>query len=261
MNFPHLPRVDTLAGYQRNESWRSDAAQSYDHPVMFWVTRGQGRFMIDCRLRGIGPNTLVFIPANTLFSFDLIAQPQGMVLALPIEKDAGFPKEPVILKVSTVQQQGELGGLIDAMSRELKQSQTGQRRAVQAHVMMLAVWIDRLLGSNPQSELGKSDQVLRKFSHFVSIGHREGKSLGEFAADLKVTPTHLTRLTQGSVGKPASTILQERVIHAACEALIQTDRPIQDIARWLGFGSAAYFTRAFQHHTGKSPSSFRKSAQ
>ena len=100
--------------------------------------------------------------------------------------------------------------------------------------------------------------MLRNFSRVVSIGHRDGKSLGEFAADLKVTPTHLTRLTRDALGKPASTVVQERVIHAACDALLFSDRPVRDIARQLGFRSAAYFTRAFQTQTGKSPSDFRK---
>lgn len=253
-----LPKVETLATHQRSEAWRTDAAQSLEHPILFWITRGQGRIMVDCRMRGIGPNTAIFIPPNTLFSYELFASPQGMVVSLPRDDSAGFLRRPALLKASTVQMQGEITGLIDALSRELGELRTGQRRAVMAYVMMLGVWLDRALSEQPQGELGKSERVLQKFSHVVSIGHRDGKSLGEFAADLQVTPTHLTRLTQNAVGKPASTLLQERVIQAACEALLHTDRPVQDIAEKLGFSSPAYFTRAFQAHTGKSPSAFRK---
>jgi AraC-like DNA-binding protein len=36
--------------------------------------------------------------------------------------------------------------------------------------------------------------------------------------------------------------------------------PIKDIASSLGFASAAYFTRAFQNHTGRTPSQFRRGA-
>jgi len=253
-----LPRVETLATHQRSEVWRTDAAQSLKHPILFWITRGQGRIMVDCRMRGIGPNTAIFIPPNTLFSYEMFASPQGMVVSLPRDETSGFPHRPALLKASTLQMQGEVTGLIDAMSRELNELRPGQRRAVMAYAMMLGVWLDRALTEQPQGELGKSDRVLQKFSHVVSIGHRDGKSLGEFAADLQVTPTHLTRLTQNAVGKPASALLQERVIQAACEALLRSDRPVQDIAENLGFSSPAYFTRAFQMHTGKSPSAFRK---
>jgi AraC-like DNA-binding protein len=33
--------------------------------------------------------------------------------------------------------------------------------------------------------------------------------------------------------------------------------PVKDIAQRLGFTSPAYFSRAFQNETGKSPSAFR----
>jgi AraC-like DNA-binding protein len=238
--------------------WRSDTARSLDHPILYWVTRGQGRFMIDCKMRGLGPNTAIYIPANTLFSYEVFAQPQGMVVSLPNEPTAGFPRNPALLRATSVQAQGELNALIDALSRELTELRTGQRRAIQAHTMMVAVWLDRLLSMQPQEKSGKSDRVLKKFSHVVSIGHRDGKSVGEFAADLEVTPTHLTRLTQGSVGKPASALVQERVIYAACDALLNSDKAVKDIADRLGFTSPAYFTRAFQAQTGQSPSDFRK---
>ncbi len=253
-----LPIVETIAAAQRREAWKSDTARSLDHPILFWVTRGQGRFMVDCRLRGVGPNTAVYVPRNTLFSYEMFAQPQGMVISLPNDDDAGFPRRPSLVRATTVQAQGELGGLIDALSRELAQLRTGQRRAIQAHVMMIAVWLDRLLSEQPSENLGKSDRLLSKFSHVVSIGHRDGKSIGEFASDLNVTPTHLTRLTQGSVGKPASALLNERVINAACEALLHTDQPVKVISERLGFSSPAYFTRAFQAQTGENPTTFRK---
>ncbi len=40
--------------------------------------------------------------------------------------------------------------------------------------------------------------------------------------------------------------------------LSETKLPIARIAEALGFNSAAYFTRAFQHRTGKTPSVFRR---
>ena len=258
---PHstLPQVQTIAAAQRGEAWNSDKARSLGHPVLFWITRGQGRFMVDCRLRGVSPNTAVFVPRDTLFSYDMFAGPQGMVVSLPDDQAAGFPRHPALVRATRVQEQAEIAGLIDALARELAQPQTGQQRAIAAHIMMVAVWLDRLLAHQPAEKHGKSEQLLSKFSHVVSIGHRDGKSIGDFASDLNVTATHLTRLTQGSVGKPASALLNERVINAACEALVHTDQPINQISDHLGFSSPAYFTRAFQAQTGENPTSFRRS--
>lgn len=42
--------------------------------------------------------------------------------------------------------------------------------------------------------------------------------------------------------------------------LAETSLPVGEIGASLGFTSPAYFTRAFQHLTGKSPTAFRRSA-
>lgn len=250
--------VDTLASYQRHEAWRSDVAHSLQNPVLFWITRGQGRMMIDCRMRGVCVNTALFIPAHTLFSYEMFSGTHGMVVSLPRDRSFNLPASPALIKASSVQAQTELTVLIDVLARELAQDQIGRDCAIRAHVMLISVWLERQLSRQPKDPLGKSDQVLRKFSKVVSIGHRDGKTVGDFASDLKVSATHLTRLTQGAIGKPASALVQERVIHAACDALIHSDTSIQTIADDLGFSSAAYFTRAFQANVGQSPSAFRK---
>ena len=54
------------------------------------------------------------------------------------------------------------------------------------------------------------------------------------------------------------TLLQERRLYEARRLLSETRAPIKQIAETLGFASAAYFARAFQHKTGKTPSAFRR---
>ncbi|MEO1365467.1 MAG: helix-turn-helix transcriptional regulator, partial [Pseudomonadota bacterium] len=81
------------------------------------------------------------------------------------------------------------------------------------------------------------------------------------AAALGVTPTHLSRACKASTGRTAAELLTERTLYAARISLMETTVPIQDIARHLGFGSAAYFTRFMQQHTGQTPSALRQSAR
>ena len=51
---------------------------------------------------------------------------------------------------------------------------------------------------------------------------------------------------------------RERRIFEARKLLAETKMPVNRIGESLGFHSAAYFTRAFQHLTGKSPTAFRR---
>ena len=83
--------------------------------------------------------------------------------------------------------------------------------------------------------------------------------MATYAEALDVTPTHLSRAVKAATGKTAADILTERVVHAARDLLMTSNHSAQDIARHLGFGSAAYFTRYIQQHTGLPPSKLRPS--
>ena len=84
--------------------------------------------------------------------------------------------------------------------------------------------------------------------------------MAQYAESLEVTPTHLSRAVKSATGKTAADILTERVVHEARHLLGTTEHSAQDIARHLGFGSAAYFTRFMQQHTGLTPSRLRATA-
>ena len=86
-----------------------------------------------------------------------------------------------------------------------------------------------------------------------------GRSVSDYAAELDVTPTHLTRVCNQTCGRSASTLLHDRVLFEARRLLTDTKTPVNQIAAGLGFTSPAYFTRAFVARTGKTPTAFRKS--
>ena len=59
-------------------------------------------------------------------------------------------------------------------------------------------------------------------------------------------------------GRSALQILNDRVIYEARLRLRETSTPVGEIARALGFSSAAYFTRSFTSSTGMTPTAFRR---
>ncbi|MEP4988530.1 MAG: AraC family transcriptional regulator, partial [Paracoccaceae bacterium] len=101
-------------------------------------------------------------------------------------------------------------------------------------------------------------RLSRAFCRRISTDFRSGAPMADYAQSLGVTPTHLTRVCRASTGRTAADLLTERVLYDARHLLSTEQAQIQDVARFLGFGSAAYFTRFIQHHTGCSPSALRK---
>ena len=253
-------RVEQLPRYVPELRWQTEAMRSYAQPVLLWITRGQGRITMAGTTHGFGAHNAIFLPANTMFGYEMLGQAYGTLLFVPEAFELSLPEEPVHFRFREVQQQAELTGLIENISRELENEQPGQSQALQAHAGLLTVWLTRQTvdeNLHPM-EMDAARRLAAAFTSMVERDFRSGRPINDYAQHLGVTPTHLTRSCNTACGKSASALLSDRLHFEARKLLRETRFPVKDIAMSLGFRSAAYFTRAFQKHTGHTPSAFRK---
>jgi AraC-like DNA-binding protein len=133
-------------------------------------------------------------------------------------------------------------------------------RAMMCHAGLISVWLDRQVEALDDNDAKPKtgQRLVNAYTALVEQDFHSSKTVRDYAADLGITPTHLSRVCNNACGRPASAILQDRVTYEARRLLTETRVPIKDIAASLGFTSAAYFTRAFQKQTGQTPSAFRK---
>ncbi len=257
-------RISTLQRLAQGGKWRVEAMRSYSRPLLLWFSRGQGRITLAGVTRGYGPNNAVFVPPGTMHGFDMLGQVFGHAIFFPRGVDLGLPEEPLHLRLRDPQMQAEMTAITDAMERELNRDQPGMDRALYHYAGLLAVWLERqaarLHEAPPATPRPNAAQRLAgAYTALVERDFRSGKGVGNYAAELGVTPTHLSRACKETCGRPALQILQDRLHFESRRLLRETRLPVKDIARRLGFSSPAYFTRAFQQKSGKSPSSFRLS--
>jgi AraC-like DNA-binding protein len=253
-------RIETLPRITPDTRWRTEAMRSYAQPLLLWFTRGQGRVTVAGVTRGFGAHTAVFLPADTMHGYEMSGQVFGTAVYLPPDRTLNLPEEPLHLRFRDVQQQTELSGMIENLQAELATDRPGRERAMLAHAGLLAVWLDREAETANRQDLNPdaARRLAAAFSAMVERDFRDGHTICHYAAQLGVTPTHLTRCCKIACGRSASALLADRLHFEARRLLAETRRPVKEIARELGFNSAAYFTRAFQKHTGVTPTGFRK---
>lgn len=258
---PSETEITTLARFTAAQDWALRLAQDRRRPLLFWITRGQGRLMLDGMRRGISAHNAVFVPAGRLFALDLGRQSIGHVVQLATGPELTLPAQPAHLRILEGAAQGELTGLVDAASRELQADRPLARDAMRGHAMLLSVWLRRqmLTQAGAIAPANAAERLSQRFALAVAERYGSGQPMAAYAAELGVTPTHLTRAVKSATGKTAADILTERIVFETRRLLAETDQPAKDIARTLGFGSAAYFTRFVQHHTGKTPRQLRGS--
>jgi len=256
-------RFLSLQSLARRGRWRTEAMRTHAHPVLIWITRGQGRITMAGQTRGYGPHSLVVVPAGVMHGFETGPATLGAMVHLePADSDA-LPDAPVVRRILDHGRQAELTDLLERLARESSNPAKDQQRALRALSDLVLVWVSRHM--SPQ--FGEQDaprtgaqRVAAAFTALLEEKFSTGTAVADYARVLGITPTHLTRACREACGKSASTLLQERVFYEARRLLLETDQSVAAIAQALGFTSAAYFSRAFRKMTGETPSGFRRQA-
>lgn len=260
---PNSPfRVLPLARLGAGGRWRTEAMRSYGAPVLLWFTRGQGRITINGVTSGYGPHNCVYLPAGTMHGFETNAQVSGTIIVFPkgSETQLGLPQDAVHLRLRDADRQIELSNLVDDLQREMENEMPQAGRAMMCHAGLISVWLERQVTAMGEEDprLKSGARLVNAYTALVEQDFHSAKTVRDYAAQLGITPTHLSRVCNTACGRPASAILQDRITYEARRLLTETRVPIKDIAASLGFASAAYFTRSFQKQTGQTPSAFRK---
>ena len=240
--------------------WRVEAMRTLSEPCLLWFTKGQGRITVSGITRGYTANNAIFIPAGVMHGFEVGQQVFGTAVFFGKNTAVTLPKEPLHLRIREVHAQQEINVTLDMIQREMDSSSPAHERAAGHYLGLLGVWLERQ-GEKAAPETPRPDAARRlvaRYTALLELNFRRGISVGELACELGITATHLTRCCQETCGRSAIELLQDRRIFEARHLLSDTDMPVGKIGESLGFTSPAYFTRAFQHRTGLSPSAFRR---
>lgn len=252
----------SLSQLAKGQDWRLSLAHDRAEHLLIWTTRGQGRLLLDGQRFGIGTHNAIIIPARTLFALDLGRQGVGQAVVIPEATELPVPQMPRLLRIRDGSVMTELTTLIEAASREQSGGRPLRARSMEAYGALITVWVHRQLGLEEHAPVRRkaSARLSAAYCKRISRYFAEPMTMADHAEALGVTPTHLTRACKASTGKTAADLLTERVLYEARCLLAATKVPAQDIARHLGFGSAAYFTRFMLHHTKATPTALRKAS-
>ncbi|MFB2531898.1 AraC family transcriptional regulator [Paracoccus sp. p4-l81] len=258
-----MARLASLTRLARGPKWRHESVRSLDRAVLYWFTRGQGRFNLAGTVQGYGAHHALILPAGTLHGFDLSAQTQGWMLTFPAGF-AGLPDAPAHLRLPDLARQAELTQWIDRLGRELAEPDSpGAARAADCLCGLIAVWLMRQTSAAPAAPRPASaaERMAARFAAAMEQAFRTGQDVTDIATALGVSPAYLGRACRESCGRSAHDLLHERRLFEARRLLVDTDRAVGEVARAAGFQSAAYFTRAFVAATGQTPSAFRQAEE
>lgn len=100
--------------------------------------------------------------------------------------------------------------------------------------------------------------VVKKTLSLVDEFYRDGITLEEIAARLKITPEYLGSLFLKEMGMHFSTYIKDYRITKAKELLVGSNLKTYEIAGKVGYPDPKYFSRVFKEATGLTPGAYQK---
>ncbi|MDE6228087.1 MAG: helix-turn-helix domain-containing protein [Muribaculaceae bacterium] len=104
----------------------------------------------------------------------------------------------------------------------------------------------------------RKEEIMARFILAVSEDFRENRLVSYYAHKLFITPKHLSSVVKEISGRTAGDWIENYVVMEAKVLLKTTDLTIQEIAVKLNFANQSFFGKYFKHHTGYSPTIYRK---
>lgn len=105
---------------------------------------------------------------------------------------------------------------------------------------------------------GRDKECIAQVLQYVEEHYTEDLSLQQIARDLSYDPCYLSRVLHAALCINLRTLINQYRHEMALELLVNTDKPVADIAMECGFQSIRSFNRVFEQLSHTSPTAIRK---
>ncbi len=108
------------------------------------------------------------------------------------------------------------------------------------------------------TDTNSKTRTVYKFKTLVDKQLHSCHEVSDYARLLHISPKYLNECVREVLNVSAKNIITEQLLMRSRHALKFSDKTIKEISFELGFSSPDYFSYFFKTHTGKTPSSLRK---
>lgn len=109
--------------------------------------------------------------------------------------------------------------------------------------------------SSTEQKLGYEKKAIQQACCYIDERFAQGVSLHELAEHVSFSPYYLLRVFRAEVGMPPYAYLESvRIRHA--QRLIETGKPLVEVAAEVGFSSQSHMTRRFKKIIGATPGQY-----
>jgi AraC family transcriptional activator of pobA len=263
-NFPDVMHCETITARSSLHDWELEPHRHARLHQVLVLESGGGVAHIEGEDIPLPARTLLNIPVGTVHGFSFQPGSDGFVITLPDDLvDAsleGTGATRRTLAAFGVAREGRvLRGVVRQIWSEFTRHEAARALVLRGLCATLLGLVARALASRAKPDTGDAatPRLFSRFETLLEAHHAEQWKVARYAAELGVSPTHLSRITRELTGLPASGVVHQRLMREARRLLAYTSMSITTVAYALGFTDPANFSRTFTRLFGCSPRAFR----
>jgi AraC family transcriptional activator of pobA len=271
---PDFIHCETIEYRSRKHNWVIAPHVHANLFQIFFIYSGKLEFIFDSGHEAITGPAIITVPENTLHGFNVGKNIKGIVLTISSSFiETLFSTLPGILsELNALRILKEFKNprafeatkhMVDGLLDEIHEEFPGKSSVLLSYLHLLLSKIYRLAIDRNETTFQINQRnagYLRAFRRSVKQSSTPMKSIRDYAVELNITPVHLNRICQSSIGKSALQVVHDFLFLEAKKYILHTDYSISEIAYRLNFEDPAYFSRFFKKMAGTSPKLFRSTA-
>lgn len=254
-----------------------DHIQRHNYFSLVWIMEGTGKVRADFAEYSFNGNSLLaFSPYQPYMLFDT-KNIKGVVIhfhsdffcILKHHKEVSCNGmlfnniyNPPITTIDT-DSAGKLQLLVEQMKAEVQNPDLAQYELLVSYLKILLISVTRLKAQQLPAEQivsGENKQpfVLQKLKDSIEEHFKTKHSASDYADLLNISAKALAKITKTHFNKTLTNLIAERIIIEAKRELYLTNKPVKEIAGYLGYEDEHYFSRFFKTNADISPQLYRE---
>lgn len=256
--FPDVLHVERIIDRAAGLHWAIAAHRHLHLHQIFLLISGQIQMTLDGAVHHIQPPAVVNVPRGTVHGFSFSAGTEGFVVTLPTDH---FPDlfDPASECAAPLARSfilpADLSPAFAAIAQTHAENLPYRRTHLRAQAAALFVAI--LQNDQGAQARRRNDPRIARFEDLVRQSLQTPRSVQDFAADLALSPRHLSRMCRAETGLSAQAYIEAQKMREACRLLAYTRMTASQVAYHLGYDDPSYFSRVFQRNLNLSPRAYR----
>jgi len=262
---PDVLHCESISARSVLHDWRFSPHRHHGLYQFFLISGGGGTATVDGAEFRLEPPAALLVPPLSVHGFAFDVGTEGWVVTVPaviLERVLLYAEQVLarLGRAALLPGDPQVQLLFGEIAAEFEGTGEGRAQSLRSLTGLMSVWFARALTrakDGPPDHADARRALLRRFQALVEAEYSVRRPLSHYAGELGVTVPHLSRVCREVTGRPASVLVQERVVLEAKRRLAYTSMSVSEVAYSLGFADPAHFTKFFANGTGETPSAFR----